>query len=589
VRSHFVSRRGDGLTLPAVPGQSPLPRWRLTPAPDPGAARSLAAALNLPLPLAALLIQRGHATPEAARRFLRPELASLADPYTLHGLAEAVDAIVDIASAGGTILVHGDYDVDGQCATALLVRTLRAAGISAHGFVPNRMRDGYDFGPAGLAEADRLGATLILTCDCGITAVDAVAAARTAGIRVVVTDHHLPGVALPPADAVIDPQQTADSSGLGMLSGTGVAFKLAQALAPRLGLPANFCWHLLDLVALATIADVVPLIGENRILVKHGLRLLGGSRWPGVRALLEAAGVDPREVRAGQVGYTLAPRLNAAGRIADAGLGLRLLLSDDPTESRQIAAELEHLNRERQAIDQRILDEALQAVERDFADPETHRAIVLAQDGWHAGVVGIVASRVVERFGRPTFLIGLDGDTGKGSGRSVDSFDLHAAVHACGDLLERFGGHRMAAGLTIRRDMVGVFRERFNAVARERLALADLGPAQRVDVELEPGEASEELERWGRHLEPCGMGNPAPVFGIRQVRLAAVRTVGSNHLKATIAARGTSLDAIAFNWADRAATMTDGDVDVAFRLERNEWQGRTSLQARVVSLSRATP
>jgi single-stranded-DNA-specific exonuclease len=543
-------------------------------------------ALNLPLPLAALLIQRGHDTPEAARSFLRPELASLADPFALHGLAEATDVIVATARAGGTILVHGDYDVDGQCATALLVRTLQAAGVAVHGFVPNRMRDGYDFGPAGLREAQRLGAQLILTCDCGITAVEAVTEARAAGIRVVVTDHHLPGDTLPPADAVIDPQQDADTSGLVMLSGTGVAFKLAQALAPRLGLPANFCWHLLDLVALATIADVVPLVGENRILVKHGLRLLADSRWPGVRALLEAAGVDPRDVRAGQVGYTLAPRLNAAGRIADAGLGLRLLLSDDPIESRRFAMELEHLNRERQAIDQRMLDEALLTVQRDYADPVAHRAIVLAQDGWHAGVVGIVASRVVERFGRPTFLIGLDGAVGKGSGRSVDSFDLHAALHACGDLLERYGGHRMAAGITIRREMVAAFRDQFNTVASQQLAVADLGPAQRVDLELAPGEASDELERWGRHLEPCGMGNPAPVFGVRQVRLAAVRTVGSNHLKATIAAGGTALDAIAFNWADRAASMTDAEVDVAFRLERNEWQGRSALQARVVSLSR---
>lgn len=541
------------------------------------------------MPLAALLVQRGHGTPEAARRFLRPELASLSDPFVLSGLAEAVEVIADTAASGGAILVHGDYDVDGQCATALLVRTLRAGGITAHGFVPNRLRDGYDFGPAGLREAQRLGVQLILTCDCGITAVDAVAASRAAGFRVVVTDHHLPSTVLPSADAVIDPQQPGDTSDLGMLSGTGIAFKLAQALAPRLGLPANFCWHLLDLVALATIADVVPLVGENRILVKHGLRLLGCSRWPGVRALLHAAGVDPSEVRAGQVGYTLAPRLNAAGRIADAGLGLQLLLSDDESECQQIAAQLEHLNRERQAIDQRILDEALATVERDYADPETHRAIVLASEGWHPGVVGIVASRVVERFGRPTFLIALEGDLGKGSGRSVESFDLHAALHACAASLERFGGHRMAAGLTIRREMLAQFREQFNAVALEQLPLADLGPEQRVDLELQPTDVSDELERWGRHLEPCGMGNPAPVFGVRQVRLDGMRTVGTNHLKATFLAGGRSLDAIAFNWADRVGQLGSAAVDVAFRLERNEWQGRSSLQARVVSLARAVP
>jgi single-stranded-DNA-specific exonuclease len=546
----------------------------------------LAAALNLPVPLAALLVQRGHDTPDAARRFLRPELASLVEPEALLGLPAAVEAIVATAATGGTILVHGDYDVDGQCATAVLVRTLRAAGVTTHGFVPNRLRDGYDFGPAGLREAERVGAQLIVTCDCGITAVETVAAARASGFRVVVTDHHLPGDQLPNAHAVIDPQQPGDTSGLEMLAGTGIAFKLAQAIAPRLGLPANFCWHLLDLVALATIADVVPLIGENRILVKHGLRLLADSRWPGVRALLKASGVDSSEVRAGQVGYTIAPRLNAAGRIADAGLGLQLLLSDDPAECARIAAELERLNRERQAIDQRILDEALVSVERDYPDPGSHRALVLAHEGWHPGVVGIVASRVVERFGRPTFLIALEGEVGKGSGRSVDRFDLHAALHQCGDLLERFGGHRMAAGLTIRRDRVAAFRTRFNAVASNLLPVADLGPEQRVDLELHPAEVSDDLERWGRHLEPCGMGNPAPVFGVRQVRLDGVRTVGSNHLKATIAAGGRSLEAIAFNWADRASGLDRGAVDVAFRLERNEWQGRSALQARVVALAR---
>ena len=580
MRRDPVSRGGDGLS--AVPGPG-SPRWRLAPAPDPEAARALAQALNLPVPLAALLVQRGHQTPDLARAFLRPDLATLSDPLSLAGMAEAVDVIGAEASRGSRILVHGDYDVDGQCATALLVRALRAAGVEAHGFVPNRLRDGYDFGPAGLREAERIDARLIITCDCGITAVDTVAAARAAGRRVVVTDHHLPGPVLPDADAVVDPQRADDTSGLGALCGTGIAFKLVQAIAPRLGLPDNFAWHLLDLVALATVADVVPLVGENRVLVKHGLRLMPSSRWPGVRALLASAGVAD-EVRAGQVGYTVAPRLNAAGRIAEASDGLRLLLTDDPGEAAALAARLEELNRRRQELDQEILERALGEVERRFGDPDEHRALVLAGEGWHPGVVGIVASRVVERYGRPTFLIGLDGGVGKGSGRSIDRFDLHSALTACGDLLERYGGHRMAAGLTIRADRVDAFRERFAAVARERLATTDLGPEQRVDLELAQGEVSDDLERWGRHLEPCGMGNPAPVFGMRGARLAGARTVGSNHLKATLDGVGRSLDAIAFNWADRASGLEGHPVDVAFRLERNEWQGRSTLQARVVAL-----
>jgi single-stranded-DNA-specific exonuclease len=564
-----------------------LPRWRLAPAPDHAAAGALADALNLPPPLAALLVQRGHATPELARAFLRPDLATLSDPFTLAGMAEAVDVIVGAVRDGRSILVHGDYDVDGQCATALLVRTLAAAGASVHGFVPNRIRDGYDFGPAGLREAERVGAHLILTCDCGITAVETVAAARAAGLDVVVTDHHLPGTVLPAASAVVNPQRADDESGLGILCGTGIAFKLAQALAEPLELPVNFSWHLLDLVALATVADVVPLVGENRVLVKHGLRLLPSSRWPGVRSLLRAAGVTGSEVRAGQVGFTVAPRLNAAGRIAEASDGLRLLLTDDPAEAEALAQRLEQLNRQRQAIDQEMLEQALAQVERHYADPEVHRAIVLAGAGWHPGVVGIVASRVVERFGRPTFLIGTEGAIGKGSGRSIPDFDLHAALVSCGDLLERYGGHRMAAGLTIRTERVEAFRERFNAVASLTLDPADLGPEQRVDLELARGDLSDDLERWGRHLEPCGMGNPAPVYGMRRARLAATRTVGTNHLKATLDTGDRAIDAIAFNWADRADGLDGIAVDVAFRLERNEWNGRSSLQARVLSLAPA--
>lgn len=547
----------------------------------------LAAELKLPLPLAALLVQRGHATPDAARRFLRPELAALADPYSLRAMAEAVDQVATAVDRGETILVHGDYDVDGQCATALLVRTLREAGASVHPFLPHRIRDGYDLGPTGIAEAARVGASLIITCDCGISAVDAVSAARARGFRVVVTDHHLPGAALPDAEAVIDPQRADDDSGLTMLSGTGVAFKLAQALAPRLGLPTNFCWYLLDLVALATIADVVPLVGENRILVKQGIKLMQSSRWPGMRALIRGAGVDPARLRAGQVGYTIAPRLNAAGRIDDAAVGVSLLLTDDEGEAARIVLRLEALNQQRQALDREILAEALAMVQREYADPEQHRAIVLAADRWHPGVIGIVASRVVERFGRPTFLISLADGVGKGSGRSVDGFDLHDALEQCDDLLERHGGHAMAAGLTVRTDQVDAFRERFNRIARDRLPVAALGLVQRVDLELTADQVSDELERLGRHLEPCGPGNPAPVFGVREVHLDGARTVGSNHLKATITGARTRLDAIAFDWADRAAGLLGSAVDVAFRLERNEWQGRSTLQARVVAVAQA--
>jgi single-stranded-DNA-specific exonuclease len=561
----------------------------VAPAPDPAVVQALARGLTVSPALASLLAQRGLTAPDVARRFLRPALDELADPLALAGMGQAVDLISRAVRQGTGILVHGDYDVDGQCATTVLTRALRLAGARVTPFVPHRLRDGYDLGPAGIAAARAAGAGLIISCDCGITAIAAVDAARAAGIAVVVTDHHLPGPVLPAADAVVDPQQPADTSGLIQLCGTGIAFKLVQALVPALGLPANLPYYLLDLVALATVADIVPLVGENRILVRHGLKLLSQSRWPGVRALIQVSGLAGREVRAGQVGFILAPRLNAAGRVGDAAEGLRLLLTDDEVEAKRLAVRLEGMNAERQALDQRMLDEAVEQVER-ACDPSRDAALVLASDEWHPGVVGIVASRVVERFGRPAFLIALDGDIGKGSGRSISRFDLHAALHRCADLLDRFGGHHMAAGLTLRRDRLEAFRERFTGVAREQLTEADLGPEQRVDLLLGLHEVTGDLERLCRHLEPCGMGNPGPVFGARGVRFEGARRVGNSHLKGTLAGGGSRLDAIGFGWADRVPWLPAAGVpavDVAFRVEQNEWQGAVNLQARIVALTQA--
>ncbi len=567
---------------------APMLRWAVVPEPDPQRVAALAATLRVPPALAALLVQRGHDSEEAARRYLRPSLSELSDPQALAGMAEAVEVIAATVRAGGRIMVHGDYDVDGQCSSALLTRALRVAGADVVPFLPHRLRDGYDFGPAGLAAARDAGASLIITCDCGITAVETVRAARTAGIGVVVTDHHLPGPELPPALAIVDPQRADDTSGANALCGTGIAFKLVQALVPALSLPQHLALHLLDLVALATVADVVPLQGENRILVRHGLKLLADSRWVGVRALVEATGLTGREVVARHLGFVLGPRLNAAGRVADATDGLRLLLSDDPEESTQLAKKLEGLNVERQALDQRILDEALEQVERT-GDPERDASFVLVGDGWHPGVVGIVASRVVERYGRPTFLIAFDGEIGKGSGRSTSRFDLHAALLSCGDLLERFGGHRMAAGLTIHRSRLDAFRERFGDVARQTLAPEDLGPEQRVDLPLRLHEVTPDLERLCRYLEPCGQGNSSPVFGVRGVRFTNRSVVGSGHIKGVLDDGTTRLSVIGFQWADRATWLGDDPVDAAFRIECNEWNGMSTLQARLCALSPHNP
>ena len=564
-------------------------RWSVAPPADPGLTAALASDLHIPEPLAAILVQRGLGAPEHAKAFLRPDLERLSDPGAWADMPRAVDLIAAAVRGSVPILVHGDYDVDGQCASALLTRVLSSVGGRAHAFVPHRLRDGYDFGPAGLKEAQRVGAGLIITCDCGITAIDAVRAARAAGIEVIVTDHHLPGDALPPASAVLDPRRADCPSVDKDLCGTGVAFKLAQALVPALGVSPHLPLHFLDLVALATVADVVPLTGENRILVRHGLKLLAASHWTGVRALVDTAGLGGKPIKAGHVGFILAPRLNAAGRIGDAMDGLRLLLSDDPDVAAAIARELETLNARRQELDQRILDEAVELAERVLR-PEDH-ALVLAADTWHPGVIGIVASRLVERYGRPTFLIGWDegSDVGRGSGRSVAGFDLHAALQRVGHHLEKYGGHTMAAGLTIRREHYDAFRVAFLAVARDLLDPDDLVPAQRVDLELPLGLVSEELEKLIRYLEPCGPGNPAPVFGVRHARAVGARRVGTNHLRFTLDDESGALPAIAFQVADAVPDHWLADrLDVAFRLERDEWQGRETLQARVAAMAPST-
>lgn len=574
-----------GSAAPAPSSAPPLTRWVVADPPDPVLVTRLAEATNLPRPLAALLVQRGLADPEAAKRFLRPTLEQLTDPMALKDMDRAVAAIVKAVRGGITIAVDGDYDVDGQCATAILVRTLTLAGARVVPFIPHRLRDGYDFGAAGLEAARMAGAGLIITCDCGISAIDTVRQAMALGIEVVVTDHHLPGDVLPPATAVVNPQRADDTSGLTMLCGAGIAFMLVRALVPALGLPGHLPLHLIDLAALATVADVVPLVGDNRIIVRHGLRKMADTRWAGLRALLATTNLLGRELRASHMGFIVGPRLNAAGRIGDAMDGLRLLLSDDEAEANALAARLDVLNTERQALDQRMLDEALLQVEEQGGLRSS--GLVLWGDGWHPGVVGIVASRVVERYGRPTFLVAVDGESGRGSGRSISRFNLHHALVACGDLLDRFGGHHMAAGLSIQRSQLAAFRDRFNTLVASKVAVEELGPEQRVDLELTLPEATETLERLARHLEPTGTANPAPVFGVRNVHFAHRRRVGTAHLKGVLEGDGARLPIIGFQWADRVPWLTDAPVDVAFRLESDSWTGEPMLQARLVALSPA--
>jgi single-stranded-DNA-specific exonuclease len=561
-------------------------RWKVVPEVDAEITRALASDLNVPPELAQILAQRGYVSPKDAKRFLRPSLDELSDPFLLKDMQAAVEVIGRTVRSGETIVVHGDYDVDGQCAAALLTRVLRLAGGKVVPFVPHRMRDGYDFGSAGLAIAREHNASLVITCDCGVTAMETVTQAKEAGIGIVITDHHLPRD-LPPADAVIDPRRPDCPSPCKDLCGTGVVFKLAQALCGELGLLDSTPMHFLDLVALATVADIVSLTGENRILARFGLKILSRSRWPGIRALLEVTRLSGRAVRAGHVSFVLAPRLNAAGRLGDAGDGLSLLLSDDDDEALRLARSLEAVNARRQELDRGIHEQAIEEVERSV-DVETTRGLVLANDGWHSGVIGIVASRISEFYMRPTFLVALDGDEGRGSGRSIPGFDLHDALKDCAELLERWGGHQYAAGLTVRRDNLEAFKEAFDAAARSRLSDEDLIPTQRIDLVTRVDALDGNLERLIGHLEPCGAGNPAPIFGVRDASIRDVKTVGANHLKFSIRDGTGSIPAIGFGWSDRVKNgWWQKPVDIAFRLDRNEWRGSSTLQARVVQIKTA--
>ena len=573
----------DPVTAPPV-RLRPRPRWVPAPPPDAAVVAALGAELRLPPAVCQLLAARGHTAVDGAKRFLRPRLEQLHEPALMGGLGDAVGRLVRAIRAGETILVHGDYDVDGICSTTLLTRAIRQLGGRVVPFIPRRLEDGYDLTMAGVDAARAAGATVVVTCDCGTSALAPIAALGAAGVDVIVSDHHLPGGALPECLAVLNPKRAGCEYPDKDLAAVGVAFKLALALAHAMGASDAPVYRMLDLVALATIADIAPLRGENRVFARYGLKLLAETTNPGLRALIRAAGLEGKALTAGRVGYILAPRLNAVGRLDRAIRGVELLLTESEGEANRLARDLEELNRRRQELDRATLDEARRMV--DALDLDDTYGIVLGGEGWHAGVIGIVASRVVEETGRPAVLVAVDGAEGKGSGRSIPAFDLHAALGECRDLFTRFGGHKAAAGVTIDAANVPRFAERFNEVARARLTEADLVPEMRVDLELPLASVNADLEALFRHFEPFGVGNAAPLLVARGVRLAAApRVVGTDGLRLRLAAGDGELEAIGWGMAARLPELALGaPFDVAFRLERDEYRGESRLQAKLADI-----
>ena len=572
--------------MPATLIAPPVRRWEFPPAADRDAVSRLAGSLSLPDTLCSLLVGRGFGDEGAARGYLRPTVDHLHDPALLAGMGDAVARLSSAIDASERILVHGDYDVDGICTTVILVRTLRMLGAEAIPFVPHRLRHGYDLTNAGVAEAERVGAGVILTGDCGIVAHEAVEEARRAGIDVVVTDHHTPAASLPAAAAVVNPNRADCSYPFKGLCGAAVAFKLALALGAERGVPAERLYAFLDLVAVATVADLVPLADENRMLVRWGLRVLRETPNVGMRALLARAGLDGK-VGAGQVGFVLAPRINAIGRLGDPMTAVRLLLTEDPGEAKELADALESENRRRREVDRETFRQAMEVLERDF-DPERDRGVVLGDARWHPGVIGIVASRVAERVHRPTVLVALEGEEARGSARSVPGFDLYAAIAACAGHLTRFGGHRAAAGCSLRADRLDAFRRDFDAHARSAMREEHLSPRLRIDLALPLPAATHQLARLLGHAAPFGMGNPTPVLAARRVRALSPRIVGTDHLRMDLSGDGCTLEAIGFGMGHHLGSpLLEGPMDAAFRLEERSWRGRTSLQAKLVDLRAA--
>jgi single-stranded-DNA-specific exonuclease len=556
-------------------------RWIL-PNPDTDQADRLAAALSVDRLAARVLVARGLGDPETAAHFLSDALADLPD------------RLVRAVRGGEPVTLYGDYDVDGVCSTALLSLFLEECGAKVRTSIPHRIRDGYGLNPAAVERIAGDGTRVLVTLDCGITAAVEVGRARDLGLDVVVVDHHTVPATLPPALAVLNPHQQGCGYPTRHLCAAGVAFALCMALRRRLREAGHFTGRvepnlkaLLDLVALATVADVVPLIGANRVLVKHGLVALSRAERPGVRALKEAAGLAPDQlVSSGLVGFRLGPRINAAGRLDDAAVGLRLLRAPTLEEARPLAHALDVANQERQLIEQRILVAALAQAEGQTAE----RGLVLWGDDWHAGVVGIVAARVVERLHRPVVVVAVNAGTGKGSARSIERFHLVEALDRCAGHLVRYGGHRAAAGVTVEAGALPAFREAFGRVAGELLTPEDLEPRCRVDAVVNPDELTERAVAGLSVLGPFGQGNPEPVLAARglsaRTRVLASKRGGAGHLKLSLP-DSPRIDAIGFGMAERAGEA-EGRVDLAFQATVDEYRGQRRVALKLKDLRAAS-
>lgn len=565
-------------------------RWRAREA-DGRAVEALADALGLPRPLARVLCGRGVVDADAARAFLSPSLQTLPDPSALAGVDVAVERIARAVECGETIGVFGDYDVDGVASTTILTEFLDAVGARTVATIPDRLLEGYGLSQQGVDRLSAAGATLVITVDCGVTAHDEVAYARSRGVDVVVIDHHTVPVELPRAHSVINPHRADCGRGSEDLCAAGVTFNLCLALRRWLRGRGRFTTtrpepdlrDALDLVALATVADCVRLVGENRVLVAHGVRAMRRARRRGLAALLEVANVAPEKVDAGTLGYQLGPRVNAAGRLGDAMKAVRLLKSVDVEETRALARRLDQENAARRDLEKRIVEDAVQRVAAS-AELSSAKVVVVGDEAWHPGVVGIVASRLVDKFGKPAVVVG---EGGRGSGRSIGAFHLHEALAAVSSTLQGFGGHAHAAGVRVAQGGLDAFRDALAAHAETILRDEDLVRVHAHDGDLALDDVTFELVEQLARAAPFGRGNAEPVFRVRGLRPTAIRALNGGHVKGVVDAR-RRVEAICFGAGARAESFA-GEVDALCVPEVNEWRGAKTLQLRVRDFVPAEP
>ena len=537
---------------------------------------------------AQVLINRGLKTSEQVAFFLNPDLSRLSDPFEMPGTRAATDRIREAVKRGERVLIHGDYDADGITATAIMVEGLSGLGLDVRYFIPHRINHGYGFGAAGIEKAKEVEAKLIITVDCGITSFEAVSAATSLGIDVIITDHHEPvrassverqalsvkeEIILPEALAIINPKLMTLDAQHSTLSGAGVAFKLIQALLDN---NIDNVRQLLDLAALGTGADVVPVVGDNRVILSEGIKLIHSGERPGLRALKEAAGIRPDFFKTSFLYYTLIPRINAAGRIADANDVVRLLTTKSAEEAMTLAKWLNGLNFKRQEIEELVYRDALNRLEQTGDD---HAAVVIAGEGWHPGVVGIVASKLAEKYYKPAFVFSVVNGEAKGSARSIPPFDIYKGLTQCKDILRRFGGHKQAAGLSLRSDDLDRFRDMISGVVRDSLSEDDSAPVLNLDATVNISDINIEMVEELARLEPFGHGNEEPLFGARGLEVIQPRIVGKNHLKMHLRQKGRRVDSIGFDFGGLLSTLEDNSlIDAAFSPKINEWDGGRFLQ-----------